>query len=109
MTCSSCAQTIEKATQKLAGVNNSAVNLATEKMTVQYDPTVLNVSDITKAVTDAGYEAHEEVDSAAAVDLDREKKQQHIKEMWHRFLMSAIFTLPLLYIAMGHMLGLSLP
>ncbi|AGY82985.1 MULTISPECIES: heavy metal translocating P-type ATPase [Carnobacterium] len=109
MTCSSCAQTIEKATQKLAGVNNSAVNLATEKMTVQYDPTVLNVSDITKVVTDAGYEAHEEVDSAAAVDLDREKKQQHIKEMWHRFLMSAIFTLPLLYIAMGHMLGLSLP
>lgn len=109
MTCSSCAQTIEKATQKLAGVNNSAVNLATEKMTVQYDPTVLNVSDITKAVTDAGYEAHEEVDSAAAVDLDREKKQQHIKAVWSRFLMSAIFTIPLLYIAMGHMIGLPLP
>lgn len=109
MTCSSCAQTIEKATQKLAGVNNSAVNLATEKMTVQYDPTVLNVSDITKAIADAGYEAHEEVDSAATVDLDREKKQQHIKDVWRRFIMSAIFAIPLLYIAMGHMVGLPLP
>lgn len=109
MTCSSCAQTIEKATQKLAGVNNSAVNLATEKMTVQYDPTVLNVSDITKAIADAGYEAHEEVDSAATVDLDREKKQQHIKDVWRRFIMSAFFAIPLLYIAMGHMVGLPLP
>lgn len=109
MTCSSCAQTIEKATQKLAGVNNSAVNLATEKMTVQYDPTVLNVSDITKAIADAGYEAHEEVDSAATVDLDREKKQQYIKDVWRRFIMSAIFAIPLLYIAMGHMVGLPLP
>ena len=109
MTCSSCAQTIEKATQKLAGVNNSAVNLATEKMTVQYDPTVLNVLDITKAIADAGYEAHEEVDSAATVDLDREKKQQYIKDVWRRFIMSAIFAIPLLYIAMGHMVGLPLP
>jgi len=109
MTCASCAQTIEKATQKLSGMNHSTVNLATEKMSVQYDPVVLNVSDITKAVADAGYEAHEEVGSAESVDLDREKKQLHIKEMWHRFLMSAIFTLPLLYIVMGHMLGLPLP
>ncbi len=109
MTCASCAQTIEKETQKLPGMEVSAVNLATEKMTVQYNPTILNVSDITKTVANAGYEAHEEVDSAKSVDLDQEKKQQHIEDVWHRFLMSTIFTIPLLYIAMGHMLGLSLP
>lgn len=109
MTCASCAQTIEKATQKLPGVNFSSVNLATEKMVVNYDPTMLNLSDITKAVSDAGYEACEEAASADTVDLDREKKQQHIQDMWHRFLMSAIFTVPLLYIAMGHMVGLPLP
>ncbi|SEK57323.1 Cu+-exporting ATPase [Carnobacterium iners] len=109
MTCASCAQTIEKETQKLPGMEVSAVNLATEKMIVQYNPTILNVSDITKTVANAGYEAHEEIDSAKSVDLDQEKKQQHIKDVWHRFLMSTIFTIPLLYIAMGHMLGLSLP
>lgn len=109
MTCASCAQTIEKETQKLPGMERSTVNLATEKMTVQYNPAILNVSDITKTVANAGYEAHEEVDSSKSVDLDREKKQQHIKDVWHRFLMSTIFTVPLLYIAMGHMLGLSLP
>ncbi|ALS36852.1 Cu+-exporting ATPase [Enterococcus rotai] len=109
MTCASCAQTIEKATNKLTGVSKASVNLATEKMVVDFDPSVINVSDITKAVSDAGYEAIEQIDSADTVDKDREKKQKHIKEMWQRFWMSAVFTVPLLYVAMGHMVGLPLP
>lgn len=109
MTCASCAQTVEKAAQNLTGVNLSSVNLATEKMVVEYDPSVLNLSDITKAVADSGYEAHEEIVTVDTVDLDREKKQQHIQSMWRRFMMSALFTVPLLYIAMGHMVGLPLP
>ncbi len=109
MTCASCAQTIEKATNKLTGVSKASVNLATEKMVVDFDPSTINVSDITKAVSDAGYEAIEQVDSADTVDKDREKKQKHIKEMWQRFWMSAVFTVPLLYVAMGHMVGLPLP
>ncbi|EOH95086.1 heavy metal translocating P-type ATPase [Enterococcus haemoperoxidus ATCC BAA-382] len=109
MTCASCAQTIEKATSKLTGVTKASVNLATEKMVVDFDPSIINVSDITKAVSDAGYEAIEQVDSADTVDKDREKKQKHIKEMWQRFWLSAVFTVPLLYVAMGHMVGLPLP
>lgn len=109
MTCASCAQTIEKATDKLTGVTKASVNLATEKMAVDFDPSVLNVSDITKAVADAGYGAIEQVDSADIGDKDREKKQKQIKKMWYRFWLSAVFTVPLLYVAMGHMLGLPLP
>ncbi|AEB30572.1 copper transporter ATPase [Carnobacterium sp. 17-4] len=109
MTCASCAQTIEKATGKLPGVANVSVNLATEKMSIQYDPDQLGVADITNAVKESGYEAHEEIESADALDMDREKKAQHIKEMWQRFWISAIFTVPLLYISMGHMLGMPLP
>nr|WP_242586766.1 heavy metal translocating P-type ATPase [Enterococcus sp. DIV0869a] len=109
MTCASCAQTIEKTTNKLNGVTKASVNLATEKMVVDFDPSVINISDITKAVSEAGYEAIEQVDSADTVDKDREKKQKHISEMWQRFWLSAVFTVPLLYVAMGHMIGLPLP
>ena len=109
MTCASCAQTIEKATQKLPGMQEATVNLATEKLTVNYDPSALNLSDITKAVSEAGYEAHEEVDSSEQVDLDQEKKEKHIKNLWTRFLSSAIFTVPLFYISMGTMVGLPVP
>lgn len=109
MTCASCAQTVEKATGKLPGILSASVNLATEKMAVQYDPDQLVLSDITSAVKDAGYEAHEEIETRDAVDVDREKKAQHIKNMWQRFWISAVFTVPLLYISMGHMLGMPLP
>lgn len=109
MTCASCAQTIEKAISKLSGVTKASVNLATEKMLVEFDPSVLNVSDISKAVSDAGYGVKEQIDSAVTVDTDREKKQKHIKDMWQRFWLSAVVTVPLLYIAMGHMIGLPLP
>ena len=109
MTCASCVQTIEKATGKLDGVLDTHVNLATEKMNIEYDPSVASVSDILDAVSNAGYEAHEDISSSESVDEDRNKKQQAIKGLWQRFLISAIFTAPLLYIAMGHLIGAPLP
>ncbi|MCM3511793.1 heavy metal translocating P-type ATPase [Carnobacterium inhibens] len=109
MTCASCAQTIEKAVGKLAAVQMVNVNLATEKMSIEYDPDQLVLAEVTKAVEEVGYTAHEEVETGDEVDRTREKKAQHIKDMWQRFWISALFTVPLLYISMGHMLGMPLP
>ncbi|MFL2096143.1 heavy metal translocating P-type ATPase [Marinilactibacillus psychrotolerans] len=109
MTCASCAQTVEKATGTLNGVISSSVNLATEKMTVDYDPAILTVSDITQAVADSGYAAHEDIDSMNTVEDSKMKKGKYIHSMWKRFVASAIVTVPLLYISMGHMAGLPLP
>ena len=109
MTCASCAQTIEKAVGKLAAVQMVNVNLATEKMSIEYDPDQLVLADVTKAVEEVGYTAHEEVETGDEVDRTREKKAQHMKDMWQRFWISALFTVPLLYISMGHMLGMPLP
>lgn len=109
MTCASCAQTIEKAVGKLAAVQMVNVNLATEKMSIEYDPDQLVLADVTKAVEEVGYTAHEEVETGDEIDRTREKKAQHIKDMWQRFWISALFTVPLLYISMGHMLGMPLP
>ncbi|GAB3806405.1 heavy metal translocating P-type ATPase [Virgibacillus kimchii] len=109
MTCASCVQTVEKATRKLDGVLQSNVNLATEKMNIQYDASAVSISDILDAVSNAGYEAHEDIASSESVDEDREQKQKAIKNLWKRFLISALFTAPLLYIAMGHLVGAPLP
>lgn len=109
MNCASCAQTIEKATRKLDGVLEANVNLATEKMNIQYDASAVSVSDIMDAVSNAGYEAREDIESAESVDEDREKKQRAIKNLWKRVWISAVFSVPLLYIAMGHLLGAPLP
>ena len=109
MTCASCAQVVEKTVSRLDGVSNASVNLATEKLALDFNPDVLGTSEIIKAVVDAGYGAEEEIQSGETIDKDREKKQKHIKDMWKRFWMSAIFAIPLLYVAMGHMIGLPIP
>lgn len=109
MTCASCVQSVEKATRKLPGVLQSNVNLATEKMAIQFDPASLSVGEIKAAVVDAGYEIHEDAATQESADEDKEKKEQHIKEMWRRFWLSAVFTVPLLLISMGHMFGMPLP
>lgn len=106
MTCASCAKAVERATNKLDGVIEASVNLATEKLTISYDPNKLKVSDIRKAVEKAGYKAIEE---ETTVDADKERKEKEIKLLWKKFIVSAIFTVPLLYISMGHMMGLPLP
>ena len=57
MTCATCALTVEKALNKLDGIQNASVNLATEKATIQYDPAYLSLSEIETAVEKAGYKA----------------------------------------------------
>ncbi|MGC6173890.1 heavy metal translocating P-type ATPase [Lacrimispora sp. 38-1] len=104
MTCAACARRVEKAIGKLEGVENSSVNFATEKATVAYDPRKVRLSVIKGAIEKAGYQALE-VNKADAADEDRARKQQEIKTLWTKFITYAVFSLPLLYIAMAPMIS----
>jgi len=108
MTCASCAKTIEKAIGKLPGINEVSVNFATEKAKVVYDSSKTRISEIKDAVSKAGYKALE-IEAREQVDHERERRDKEMKSLWKRFLVASIFTIPLLYIAMGHMLKLPLP
>jgi P-type Cu+ transporter len=55
MTCASCSSTIEKSLSSLPGVLKAEVNLGSELAFVEYDPDVVKLGDLEKAVTDAGY------------------------------------------------------
>src|SRR5918997_851201 len=55
MTCASCVNRVERAIGKVAGVEQAAVNLATERATVSYDPRQTTMADIAAAVERAGY------------------------------------------------------
>lgn len=109
MSCASCSSAVEKSVSRLDGVKNVSVNLATEEMTLQYNPDIITKEDIINTVTDAGYSAIEKSDNSGSIETKEKSKQDHVKIMWHRFIYSAIFTVPLLYISMGHMMGLPLP
>ncbi|WP_105110433.1 heavy metal translocating P-type ATPase [Streptococcus suis] len=110
MTCASCAMTVEKALGKLAGMEEVAVNLATEKATMTYDKDRLDAAAILSAVEQAGYKAVLPQTNSPVTAV--ESKEQYQSDLWSRFIWSTVFTLPVLYIAMGPMLpggGLPLP
>lgn len=109
MTCASCASTIEKVVNQLDGVHDVSVNLATETMTLSFNPSVTEKKEIIKAVSDAGYKAVDKEINDVVSQNKEDSKEKQIHVMWKRFLYSVVFTVPLLYISMGHMIGLPLP
>ena len=60
MVCAACTSAIEKSLRSLDGVSSAQVNLATEIASVEYDPGKLKLSDLEKAVRDAGYDVIDE-------------------------------------------------
>src|SRR5690554_6305698 len=57
MTCSSCANAIEKSVIKIDGVRSANVNFATEKLNVEYDEGIADIQTVKQAVKKAGYTA----------------------------------------------------
>ena len=104
MTCSACANRIERVVGRLNGVGSAVVNFATEKLTVDMDNNVIKEDDIKSAVSKAGYKLLDE----SEVKQDS-KKDSESSKMLRRFIISAVFTVPLLIISMGHMAGMPLP
>ena len=106
MTCSACANRVEKVTKKMSGVENAVVNFATEKLSISYDADVINFGDIKAKVEKAGYKLIREDEQK--VEEKRKKLDEKGKLFW-RLILSLIFAVPLLTITMGHMVGMPLP
>lgn len=107
MTCAACSARVEKVVGKLIGVESCVVNLATERMVVEFDPNIVGLNDIKQRIEKTGY-GWANIQKQQ-VDIDKLQKERAIKILWTKFVVSAFFTVPLLYIAMGSMFGFPLP
>lgn len=74
MSCAACAKAVECAVGKLPGVASVSVNFASEKASVNYDPSQVRMFEIKQAITKAGYTPLAPEASAAAVDEHRDAK-----------------------------------
>ncbi len=113
MTCSACSARVEKGVRKTAGVREVNVNLLTNSMTVDYDEAATDSNQIIRAVVDAGYNASPYVRGAEAGaksgGREANPMEDQMRNMKMRLIVSAVFLVPLLYLAMGRMLGFPLP
>ena len=107
MHCASCSSAVERVTRNIPGVEESGVNLATNRMTIKYDEAVVTPEKIIKKVEKAGFGARPYApEEAKAIAEDAEKDLISRK---HDLIGAAICSALLLYISMGHMIGLPLP
>lgn len=102
MTCSSCQAHVEKAVNKLEGIQNVNVNLLSNNMIVEFDENKINNENIIEAVVDAGYGASLE-NNKKEESKENDQITDVVKSMKNRLLISLIFWIPLMYVAMYHM------
>lgn len=113
MTCASCSAHVEKAANSVAGVSEARVNLLKNSMEVDYDGNPDTLKQISDAVGKAGYEAtprSDKKDSAAATKADAtDASEKVVKQKKIELISSMAFAIPLLYLAMGEMIGVPVP
>lgn len=112
MTCAACQARVQKSVSNLTGVQECNVNLLKNSMVVTYDDKNVNSGQIIAAVEKAGYGASlQQVKgkSAAQAVSPVETAKKEYEAMRRRVIWSFVFTIPLFYISMGHMLGWPLP
>ena len=115
MTCAACSARVEKSVCALPGIEQVSVNLLKNSMVVKYDAALQNSAGIIAAVEKAGYGAALQANAAAgkktapAGESAVERAKQEYAAMRHRVIGSFVFTIPLFYLSMGHMMGWPLP
>ena len=102
VSCASCVMTIEEALLAVPGVDRAAVNMATERVTVDYDPGQVGVGRLREAITDAGYELLDSGEGDAdAADAEAAARREEIADLSRRTALGALLTAPVLLASMA--------
>ena len=108
MTCAACSARVEKVTKAVPGVSNAEVNLLAGKMVAEVENEAV-CDTICRAVTDAGYGASVDDGKKKAEVRQKAPAEDAMKEMKTRIIWSGAFLIVLMYLTMGHMVGLPAP
>ncbi len=109
MSCSACSAAVERSVSKLDAIKSCQVSLLTNSMTVEFDENIINENIIISAVEKAGYGASSADTKQEKIIKKAEKRDDELKNMKIRLIVSFACLIPLMYIAMGHMISLPLP
>ena len=106
MTCANCSATVERTLNKVPGIVEAVVNLATEKATVRYLPGAATRADLVAAVKRAGYGVIEGESEEALVDAEKVAREREVQVQTRKLLVGVLFTLPLFVLSMARDFGL---
>ncbi|MCI9366512.1 MAG: heavy metal translocating P-type ATPase [Clostridia bacterium] len=98
MSCSACSNSLEKFLNKQDGIFSSTINLVMANAVIEYDDEKLKLKDIEKFIKQAGFE------SQGIYREDENNKNNKVKK--RNFIIFTVLSIILMYISMGHMLGI---
>ena len=101
MTCANCAMTIERVLRKLPGVVEANVNFASERVSVEYIPTAVNLAEIKKAIADAGYEVVEAAEEEELEDAEGAAREREIQTQRRKLIWGGALTIVIAVLSMG--------
>jgi len=99
MSCASCAARIERNLKKLNGVTDAAVNFGTEKASVEYIPSLVDLQTVKKTIIDTGYTVIE-AEEKNLLDIDRERREGELRILKNELIESASLSI---FIVIGSM------
>lgn len=97
MSCSACSSGLEKHLKKQDGIIDASVNLVLAQASIEYEEDKLNLNDLNKFVSDAGFK------SLGEYKIELEEKKDNKKIFLFGYL---ILLIVLMYVSMSHMIGL---
>jgi len=95
MTCATCVKTVENSLKGLDGIVNVNVNLGAEKAFITYNPKVITISDMKKAIENAGYQ-YLGLEGEDVEDLEKKAREKDLKEKRNRFTIGFAVGIPLM-------------
>jgi Cu+-exporting ATPase len=102
MTCAACVAHVQEALEELDGVVQVNVNLATERALVEYVPGLVDIEELKRAVSNAGYEVRE--GAQAGEQAEEDESERKMAQARHRMRVAWAFTIPLMLWMLPEML-----
>jgi Cu+-exporting ATPase len=107
MTCANCSATVERTlNNKVPGVVEAVVNLATEKATVRYVPGAVTRADMVAAIQRAGYGVIEASSDEELVDAEKVAREREVRDQTRKLMIGVLFAVPLFLLSMARDLGI---
>ena len=113
MSCAACSASVERVSKRVEGVMNAEVNLLAKTLVVECEKDTPELRQkIITAVEKAGFTAapaDQKTEEAAIIKEDKKKERSEAENMKRRLIASVAIFAVLMYLTMGHMVGLPVP
>ncbi|WP_299983226.1 cation-translocating P-type ATPase [Desulfobacula sp.] len=106
MSCTNCAANITRTVSKLDGVTNANVNFASERLLVDYMPSIVSLDTIVSEIRKIGFDLIVADEGQDEKDVEEIARHAEIRDQMQKFIVGVVFALPLFIISMSRDFGL---